>query len=56
VNLQLKPRLAGAAAGANARRPLVTRQPLESSFQIQTYVARGASAPAPEPAAQEGTR
>jgi type IV pilus assembly protein PilO len=56
VNLQLKPRLAGAAAGANARRPLVTRQPLESSFQIQTYVARGAPAPAPEPVAQEGTR
>ena len=56
VNLQLKPRLAGGAAGANARRPLVTRQPLESSFQIQTYVARGAPAPAPEPVAQEGTR
>jgi type IV pilus assembly protein PilO len=56
VNLQLKPRLAGGAAAAGAPRPLVTRQPLESSFQIQTYVARGASAPAPEPAAQEGTR
>jgi len=58
MNVQLKPRLATAARPAGAPRPAaVTRQPLESSFQIQTYVARGAPAPRP-PAGddQEGTR
>ena len=58
MDVQLKPRLATTTPTAGAPRPAaVTRQPLESSFQIQTYVAR--SAPAPRPAAgddQEGTR
>ena len=57
VNVQLKPRAPGGNAAPGKARPVVTRQQLETSFQIQTYVARNGSAPVPVVVAnQEGTR
>ena len=56
MNLQLKPRANTAPPAANGSRPAVSRQLLESSFQIQTYVARGGSTPPAATPGEEGPR
>ena len=56
MNLQLKPRANATPPSANGARPAVSRQLLESSFQIQTYVARTTAAPPPSTTGEEGTR
>ena len=56
MNLQLKPRANTAPPSQNGARPAVSRQLLESSFQIQTYVARGGSTPIAATPGEEGPR
>ncbi len=56
MNLQLKPRANTTPPAANGSRPAVSRQLLESSFQIQTYVARGGSTPPAATPGEEGPR